>query len=234
MDSGIGDGNNNTPPWASVFDATANSRALSAIQTEGFRAASELVDRCVNLAAASLGGIMPSGPSANADSIDHRTDILGATNIEPLIRGWWSMVGQYVLGSAPDATPSSRDRSSAGQGAALDFAKSEAQGGLGMEATASGAAVADVWLHNAGADDFGQIRLRCSDLLADHGGVIAAGNVTFSPDTVPMPGRSSRGITIEITIADDAVAGIYRGNLLAEGHPKLWLPIVLTVWPAAS
>jgi hypothetical protein len=25
------------------------------------------------------------------------------------------------------------------------------------------------------------------------------------------------------------VLGIYRGTLLAEGHPNLWLPVVLTV-----
>ena len=35
----------NDLPWASVFDSAANMRALSAIQADGFRAASELVDR---------------------------------------------------------------------------------------------------------------------------------------------------------------------------------------------
>jgi hypothetical protein len=234
MDINSGDRNNSAPPWSSVFDATANARALSGIQAEGFRAASELVDRCVNLAGTTLGAVVSSGLSAKPDSVDHRADILGATNLEPLIRGWWSMVGQYLLGSAPSAAPRSPQLESPTQPAALNFANAEAKGALRLEAFVSGAAVADVWLHNAGAEDFGHIRLRCSDLMADHGGVIPAGSVTFSPDVVPMPGRSSRGIDVEIKVADDVVAGIYRASLLAEGHPQLWLPIVLIVRPAAS
>jgi hypothetical protein len=39
------DGTIDDLPWASVFDPAANARALSAIQAEGFRAASRIVDR---------------------------------------------------------------------------------------------------------------------------------------------------------------------------------------------
>ena len=46
----------NDLPWASVFDSAANMRALSAVQADGFRAASELVDRFVRMAAAGLDG----------------------------------------------------------------------------------------------------------------------------------------------------------------------------------
>ena len=43
---GLGDdGTIDDLPWASVFDPAANARALSAIQAEGFRAASRIVDR---------------------------------------------------------------------------------------------------------------------------------------------------------------------------------------------
>ena len=41
------DGTIDDLPWASVFDPAANARALSAIQAEGFRAASRIVDRFV-------------------------------------------------------------------------------------------------------------------------------------------------------------------------------------------
>ena len=46
----------NDLPWASVFDSAANMRALSAVQADGFRAASELVDRFVRMAAAGPDG----------------------------------------------------------------------------------------------------------------------------------------------------------------------------------
>src|ERR1700739_63056 len=54
VDRGDGDGNINELPWASVFDPAANARALSAIHAEGFRAASELVDRFVPIAATAV------------------------------------------------------------------------------------------------------------------------------------------------------------------------------------
>src|SRR3984957_4436147 len=41
------DGTIDDLPWASVFDPAANARALSAIQAEGFRAASRIVDQFV-------------------------------------------------------------------------------------------------------------------------------------------------------------------------------------------
>jgi hypothetical protein len=235
MDGGFGDAGNSELPWASVFDSTANARALSAIQSEGFRAASELVDRCVRIAAKGLGGANQFVPPATARTHDERADILGATNLEPLIRGWWSMVGQYLQGSIPDSVPRVvREPGSTDQPASFDFSNAETKGALGLEAAISSAALADVWLHNTGAEDRGEIRLRCSDLMADHGGVVRAGAVTFSPAAVPMPGRSTRGIGIEIKVADDIVPGVYRGNLLAEGYPKLWLSVVLTVRPLAS
>ena len=45
-----GNGSIRDLPWASVFDPAANARALSAIQAEGFRAASEILDRFVGMA----------------------------------------------------------------------------------------------------------------------------------------------------------------------------------------
>ena len=47
MDGGGQNGQRHDVPWASVFDPAANLRALTTIQAEGFRAASEIVDRVV-------------------------------------------------------------------------------------------------------------------------------------------------------------------------------------------
>jgi hypothetical protein len=229
VDRGNGDGNINELPWASVFDPAANARALSAIQAEGFRAASELVDRFVRIAATGVSGNGRSTPSAAPLTQDQRADLFGATDIEPLIRSWWSMVGQFLLGSAPRALDSP-----AADPATLDFTNAEAKGRLDLEATVPGTTTAEVWLHNRAANDLGEVQLRCSDLLAHDGGVMGSGAVTFIPAAVPMPGRSSRGIELKIEVQQGVQPGLYRGTLLVDGHPELWLPVVLTVRSSVS
>src|ERR1700747_1229259 len=104
VDRGDGDGNINELPWASVFDPAANARALSAIQAEGFRAASELVDRFVRVATSGLNTMSPASAAPQINGVRH--DLFGAPDIEPLIRSWWSMVGQLLLGGAA-RTPAS-------------------------------------------------------------------------------------------------------------------------------
>jgi hypothetical protein len=224
VDRGTGDGSINDLPWASVFDPAANARAFSAIQAEGFRAASELADRFARIATTGLTGkdrsTTPTAPLTN----DQRADLFGATDIEPLIRSWWVMIGQFLLGSAPRVPdPVSAD------GASLDLLSDEANGRLDLGATAPGAAMAEVWLHNRGAGDLGQVRLRCSDLLANDGCVISSCAVTLDPAVVPMPARSSRGIDVKIEVPQGVQPGVYRGTLLVEAHPELWLPVVMTV-----
>jgi hypothetical protein len=219
-----GDGNINDLPWASVFDPAANARALSAIQAEGFRAASELVDRFVRVATNGFNGKDRAVPSASPLTNDQRADVFGATDIEPLIRSWWSMMGQFLLGANPRIpVPVSADA------AALDFSNAEANGRLDLVAAAPGAATAEVWLHNRGADDLGDVALRCSELLAHDGAAIPAAAVTFDPPLVAMPGRSSRGIAVKADVPEGVQPGIYRGLLLVAGHQELWLPVVLTV-----
>jgi hypothetical protein len=226
VDRGTGNGSINDLPWASVFDPAANARALSAIQAEGFRAASEIVDRFARIATTGLNGKDRPTTSAEPLTNDQRADLFGATDIEPLIRSWWAMIGQLLLGSA--RAPHVPDSVSA-DGASLDFSNGQAEGGLHFGATSPGAAAAEVWLHNRGADDLGQVRLRCSDLLANDGSVIGSGAVSLEPASVPMPGRSSRGIDVKIEVPQGVQPGVYRGTLLVEGHPQLWLPVVMTV-----
>ena len=230
MDNGVGDLRNGDVPWASVFDAGANVRALTAIQAEGFRAASELVDNFVRIASNGRSGINNVNGNGRPDSAtaplpaDPRADLYGALDIEPLIRSWWSMVGQFLVGSAPSSPPPDWTGP-----ATLDLSSAAARGELSVEGELAATVTTEVWLHNTGATDLGEIRLRCSDLLSDDGGVLDADLMTFDPVAVPMPGRSNRGIELKIDISNDVALGIYRGTLLVQGHPSLWLPIALTV-----
>jgi hypothetical protein len=216
-------------PWASIFDPAANVRALTAVQAEGFRAASELVDRFVRMVATrpdgSTAGARQSAPMSN----EQRADLLGATDIEPLIRSWWSMAGQFLMGGAPQ-TPSA----AAAISPTLDFTGSAATGRLELETQAGDPATAEMWLHNAADQDLGRIRLRCSALMSDDGSVIESDACRIDPKAVPVPGRSSRGVGITIKVTKKTQPGLYRGTVLVEGRPELWLPVALAVRPASA
>jgi hypothetical protein len=216
-------------PWASVFDSAANMRALSAIQADGFRAASELVDRFVRMAATGLNGSETFGPAANSAN-DQPADVYGATGLEPFVTTWWKMVDQFLRVSSPRLADESGDANAA----TLDFSAAQSTGRLQLSTVGPGAATAEVWLHNRGPDDIGKVTVRCSDLLSHDGNVFAARLIRFEPDIVPMPARSSRGVTVEVDVDENVVPGSYRGMLLTDGHPDVWLPIELVVKPLLS
>jgi hypothetical protein len=210
-------------PWSSVFDSAANMRALSAIQADGFRAASELVDRFVRMAASGLSGGEPSATPAREEP----ADLFGATGLEPFVTSWWAMVDQFLRVSSPSREAQTVQTDTP----TLDFAAAQAQGRLRLSTAAPGAATAEVWLHNRGPVDMGKVVLRCGDLLSHDGSVVAARLMRFEPDIVPMPARSSRGVTVEVDVEGHVAPGSYRGTLVADGHPDIWLPIELVVTP---
>ncbi|HET9875642.1 MAG TPA: hypothetical protein VFQ37_07725 [Mycobacterium sp.] len=219
--SGLGDdGSIDDLPWAAVFDPAANARALSAIQAEGFRAASRIVDRFVRAVGPDGNGQIDTG-ATNGDTGD--TGAAGLAEFERLTRAWWSMAGQFLLRAMPVSAPSG------GGVLALDLNNPDSKGVLTLEAPISGSASAEIWLHNRGSEDRPDVRLQCSDLLSHDGDVIGADAVLLDAAVVPMPRRSSRGVAVTINLGPEVRPGIYRGTLLASGHPDLWLPVVLTV-----
>jgi hypothetical protein len=201
-------------PWASVFDPAANVRALGAIQDRGFRAATDVVNRFVRMTERGLGAVTDDDAERSPGSYPELGRIVGS------LQGLVSQLGQQLggLGSGP-AEPS------------LDLVNSSTNGQASFVSVEPGPTVAEVWLHNRGPEDLGKVRLRCSDLLAHDGAVIESSAVRFEPDVVPMPARSSRGITVEIDVPQGHPPGHYRGTLLADGHDEVWLPMVLHITP---
>jgi hypothetical protein len=206
-------------PWTTVFDPVANARALSAIQARGFSAATKLVDRFVRIAETSANA---AGPNATTSTNGHASDKVADGDVDLLLTTWWSMFGR-LLRSVPGAA------TLRGDSAAFDLADESANGSVHLNADGPGRAVAEVWLHNRGSDDIDSVRLRCSDLLAHDGAKISADAVRFAPESFALPGRSSRGVALEVDITPDIAIGRYRGMLLAEGYPDLWLPVTLTL-----
>ncbi|MGB3486404.1 MAG: hypothetical protein WBB07_29810 [Mycobacterium sp.] len=229
MDSGTANGVDGAVPWAKVFDSTANRRAFSAIQAEGLRAASELVDRFVRLAADGLGGTGPALSVAPPLTQDQRADVFGATDMEPFLRTWWSLVGQPLFGAVGTPPDGAAGSEAGGDAASVDLATARAMGRLEFDAPPGAQVSAVLWIHNITAEDHGEIGVRCSDLLSDQGAVIAAAAARFAPERVPMPPRCSRGIEMTLDVGELVEPGRYRGTVLVTGHPDVWLPVSLTV-----
>jgi hypothetical protein len=194
-------------PWASVFDPEINMRAIGEIQARGFRAASEVVDR---LTRAAKTGAAPGEQQPGFDEEDRNAH--SPPDVDRVVEMGQKMLGQLV--QALRGTSCTADAA-----AAFDLAADHSSGRITVEAAAgSVTAAAEVWLHNPGSTDLGKVLLRCSDLLAHDGAVIPASAVRFEPDTVPMPARCSRGVTMEIDLVGDPRPGRYHGTLLADGH----------------
>ena len=212
------DGTIDDLPWASVFDPAANARALSAIQAEGFRAASRIVNRFVR-------AVEPKaeGPEPDAGIGDRTAPVDGIQEFERLTRAWWSMAGQFLLRSLPATAKTGSEPVS------LDVGGSGTPRGVNFDVAVGESASSEIWLHNRGSDDRGNVRLHASDLLSHDGGVISAAALAIDTEVVPMPARSSRGVVVTVDVAPDVRPGVYRGTLLASGNPDLWLAVTLTV-----
>ena len=220
------DGTIDDLPWTSVFDPAANARALSAIQSEGFRAASKIVDQFVRAVGSSTNSeaTATQADSTNGDAaVSANGAADGSHELERLTRAWWSMVGQFLLRSMP------LTQTAVSESVSLDVNNPDAKRAVNLDVPVGGSANSEVWLHNRGPDDRGDVRLHASDLLSHDGNMIPAAGLRIDTAVVPMPARSSRGVTVTIDVGSDVRPGVYRGTLLATGNPDLWLPVVLTV-----
>jgi hypothetical protein len=208
-------------PWASVFDPALNIRALGEIQARGFRAATEVVNRFIRPADTKFVDDSVNSTQAPGDQATPPPDV------DRVLQVWQRLATQAVESLRGAAQPR-------GEVASVDIQHATSSGAVSLVASEPGAVSTEVWLHNRGADDLGKVRLRCSDLLAHDGALIESALVRFEPDTVPMVARCSRGVTVEIDVPDDTAAGNYRGTMLADGYPDIWLPVVLSVLPRSS
>jgi hypothetical protein len=207
-------------PWASVFDPALNIRALGEIQARGFRAATEVVNQFIR----------PPDTKSVTDSANTKPapdEQATPPNVDQVLQVWQRLAAQAVESLRGAAQPRA-------EVASVDIQHATSSGAVALVASEPGAVSTEVWLHNHGAEDLGKVRLRCSDLLAHDGALIDSAMVRFEPDTVPMVARCSRGVTVEIDVPDDIAAGNYRGTLLADGYPDIWLPVVLSVLPRGS
>lgn len=220
---GADDGSIADIPWASVFDPDHNARALNDIQARGFRAATDVIERLVNRV--DRDGVATEGPSpATAEKMHGLPTSLP---IEGAVAAWRSLLVQLVESLDGDGTlPTGAVK--------WDLRQDNSRELVCLESLPGAVASTEVWLHNPGPGDLGEISLRCSDLLSHDGDVVTSAAVRLDPEAVAMPDRCSRGVTVHVDVAADVRPGRYRGTMLADGHLDVWLPVVLTVLPDST
>src|SRR5262245_40443600 len=80
-------------PWGAVFDPAANARALGAIQARGFRAATEVVDRLVEMGSRNGGARRSAGAAFDANG---DPTAAAPPEAERIIASWERLLGQLT------------------------------------------------------------------------------------------------------------------------------------------
>jgi hypothetical protein len=203
---GTGARKRSTPP----FDPLAGVRAAADIQADGLRAASELLERM-------LGSDRQSpGPRSRSPAREYTA----------LVDAWAELLQRIAAGLAQPGQPGPMTIpvDSSGVAPPVRLALLESENG--------GVAVAEVWLHNGTSTAVGPLLPRCGQLTASDGTVLDGARVLFEPGEVELlPARSSRAVLVSLAATGSLRPGIYRGTIQAEGAPKLWLPLEVTVEP---
>lgn len=211
------------PPWAAAFDPAANLQVLSELQRKGLEAARQLVERfagTIDGRDGAAGRYPGGGPSPGDDSgptsaVDGLID-LWAELAKGTMRAVLAQVAQVVAPAGGDGAPG---------GVKRVVVDRSGQQGAPVAAT-------EIWLHNESQSERRDLRPHCGELRSADGVRLSA-SVVFEPPRIDrLPGRSSQGLMARVReIADDAIAGTYRGVVLVDGLPDVWLTLEVVVSP---
>ena len=112
---------------------------------------------------------------------------------------------------------------------AMDLVNSTAAGEICFEAIEPGPTATEVWLHNRGANNIGEVGLRCSDLLVarrrrDRSSPVFVSSRNGADARPLQPWRRPSNVEV----ADDVPPGSTAARCSPTATP-MWLPVVLTL-----
>jgi len=211
-------------PWGFVLDPAANARALGDVQRRGLEAARELVERVASTLNPP-GGDPVARPSP-ARSTNGQNPVVG-----DLVQGWWEVAGRVLteLAGTPDPPPG---RPAPEGRAEVDVNSGDRPAVWRIQAEPDGSLIGsgELWLRNPQPSPVGPLRLGVGDLRTPAGTLISSGCVVFEPaEAAELPARSARGFVVSLDVENPLEPGAYRGVVQAEGAPRLWVPVELTV-----
>ncbi|MGI9053155.1 MAG: hypothetical protein ACR2HQ_10975 [Ilumatobacteraceae bacterium] len=216
------------PPWAAAFDPAANLQVLSELQRTGLEAARQLVDRFAG-SISDDGGPAPQYPGAGTGTGDSGPGDGGpaASGLDGLIDLWAELAKSSLRALLTQLGAAGMGASAGGDGASGATRRVVVERGRRPDAPA---ASTEIWLHNESHVERRDLRPHCGELRSADGALLAAG-VAFAPLRIErFAGRSSQAVTLRVRdVADDAVVGTYRGVVLVEGLPDVWLTLEVVV-----
>jgi hypothetical protein len=183
-------------------------RAMADIQAEGLRAAGDLLERVLGT---------ESGPQSKGPASPE-------SEYAAMVDAWIEVLRRTFAGLAqpPPGEAVTVPVEANGIGPPLRLS-------LGP-ASDQDARSAEVWLHNGSQSPVGPVIFRCGDLCDSQGAVLEGADVRFEPAQVePLPGRSSRAVTVSLEAGGTLQPGTYRGTIQADGAPGVWLPLEVVV-----
>ena len=224
-------------PWSFMFDPIANARALSDVQRRGLEASRKLVDRM-------LSSIEPREHASNGAGDLRPSDGFGPpgapgpsapwASLQVISEGWIEFLARTmsVMARLP-GTNGSHGTDGVGHTpaaeACLDVDDS-AGAAITLNITVDGEAQpVELWMRNLGPNPVGPIRVHAGELRSSDGRVLPSGTVTFQPDTVELPPRSTRGVTVSIGDCTDVATETYRGIIQVAGVPRVSAVLEVTV-----
>jgi hypothetical protein len=227
-------------PGAEERPRAGTAEALADVQARSLHAAGVLIDRIVH-ALDDRAGAEPPTPPGGGPAGDRGAREQAGTSTAPGVPGVAGRLAETWLDllrlAADTVLPSAADPRASGSGAvpgtpagAVTWSVDEPAPPSAIRVEVTGCAgSAEVWLHNGTPDAVGPIRPRCGPLLSAEGRPLA-GTLAIEPEVVPeLPGRSSRGLRLTVTVDAAAPSGRFRGLLQASGAPDLWLPVEVHV-----
>lgn len=183
------------------FDPMSGLEKMAAIQAEGLRAASALLERVIGSEPDYGGARSRAGAGP-----DYRT----------LVDAWTELLAQTVAGLAPP-------------GPHGDFTAPIDRGSPGSAVRLDGDIV-DVWLRNDGREDAGPISLFAGPLVDADDVALEGAEIGFEPrDIAVLPARSSRAVALSVDAGAECRPGAYRGAIQARGAPALWIPLEVVI-----
>ena len=212
------------PPWAAAFDPAANLQVLSDLQRRGLEAARQLVERF----AGSMDGAGEPAPQYPGTGTGPGGSYQ-PSGFDALIDLWAELAKGTLRALVKQLGASGMATSAGGDGVSGGTKRVVVERGRRPDAPAG---ATEVWLHNESQAERRNLRPHCGELRSADGSRLTA-NVMFAPSQIErLPGRSSQAFMLRVRdVADDAVVGTYRGVVLVEGLPDVWLTLEVLVTP---
>lgn len=205
------------------FGPFESLRAITDLQVQGIRAASQMAERFTRILEGSEASPAWPPPASTPGAADGapETELVGEmrANVGRLM-DLYGQLFERTFEAYVDLVGRRRGESRIDAGATDD---------VQVEAAAGSVAAGDLWLHNHLDEPVPPMSLRVSSMTAGDGSTVDAAQVSLEPSTVTLGPRETARVSVEVKVPEDATPGVYRGFVLIQDQPDQAQTLTLTV-----